>query len=86
MSAIEEIISGLQAVIDKIEESATAANGVGSEIDTTIGALSSIGATNAVGALQAAKDATEEGASQAVASIEKFKEAITQAQAAIDGG
>ncbi len=86
MGSIEEIISAAQGVIDKLDEAATAAHGAVSDTDDAITGAHALSATGLAGALQVVKDTLESGAAQVTASAEAFKEAITQAQAAMDNG
>lgn len=85
MASIEEIITSVQSVIDKLDEAASAAHGASSECGDAISQAMGLSATGLAGALQVVKDTIENGASQATASIDTFKDAITQAQAARDG-
>jgi hypothetical protein len=85
VASIEEIISGVQVVIDKLDEAATAANAASSDCDDVISQAMGMSAASLAGALQVVKDTIEASVSQVTAASDTFKEAITQAQGAIDG-
>jgi hypothetical protein len=85
VASIDEIISSVQSVIDKLDDASSAAHGVASDCDDAISQAMGLSATSLAGALQVVKDTVEKGASQVAAAAETFKEAITHAQAAQEG-
>jgi hypothetical protein len=80
LTSIEEIITNIQGIVDKLDEAATAGHGAMSETDDAVTQANALSATGLAGALQVVKDTLEAGVSQVTGSIDTFKEAIMQAQ------
>lgn len=85
MSAIDEVIAALQAVIDELNDTTNAANGAASKTDEAIAQAVALGATGAVAGLTMVKDSIDKLTQQVHATIDIANDTINQARAVADG-
>jgi hypothetical protein len=85
MSAIDEVIAALQAVIDELNDTSNAASGANSKADEAVTQAVALGATGAVAGLTAVKDNIDKLSQQVHATIDIANDTIDQARAVADG-
>jgi hypothetical protein len=85
MSAIDEVIAALQAVIDELNDTTNAANGAATKTDEAVTQAVALGATGAVAGLTAVKDSIDKLAQQVHATIDIANDTMGQARAVADG-
>jgi hypothetical protein len=85
MSAIDEVIAALQAVIDELDDTTNAANGAATKTDEAVTQAVALGATGAVAGLTMVKDSIDKLTQQVHATIDIANDTINQARAVADG-
>jgi len=85
MSAIDEVIAALQAVIDELNDTTNAASGAATKTDEAVTQAVALGATGAVAGLTAVKDSIDKLTQQVHATIDIANDTISQARAVADG-
>lgn len=85
MSAIDEVIAALQAVIDELDDTTNAANGAATKTDEAVTQAVALGATGAVAGLTMVKDSIDKLTQQVHATIDIANDTISQARAVADG-
>ena len=85
MSAIDEVIAALQAVIDELNDTTNAANGAATKTDEAVTQAVALGATGAVAGLSMVKDSIDKLTQQVHATIDIANDTINQARAVADG-
>ena len=85
MSAIDEVITALQAVIDELNDTSNAASGANAKADEAVAQAVALGAAGTVAGLTAVKDSIDKLSQQVHATIDVANDTINQARAVADG-
>ena len=85
MSAIDEVIAALQAVVDELDDATNAANGAATKTDEAVTQAVALGTTGAVAGLTMVKDSIDKLTQQVQATIDITNDTINQARAVADG-
>ncbi|GIF09161.1 hypothetical protein [Actinoplanes siamensis] len=85
MSAIEEVIAALQAVVDELNDTSNAAASATAKADDAMSQAVVLGATATVAGLSAVKESIEKLSQQVQGTLDIANDMITQAHAVADG-
>ncbi len=85
MSAIDDVITALQAVIDELNDATNTANTAKTEADEAANQAVALGATASIAGLEAVKDAINKLTQQIHATTDIANDAIGHAKAVADG-
>jgi hypothetical protein len=85
MSAIDEVIAALQAVIDELNDTTNAAGAASAKADEAVTQAVALGTTATVAGLTAVKDSIDKLTQQVYATIDIANDTINQARAVADG-
>jgi len=85
MSAIDEVITALQAVIDGLNDTSGATSGAASKADEAVAQAVALGFAASVAGATAVKDSIDKLAQQVHATIDVANETIDLARAVADG-
>lgn len=85
MSAIEEVITALQDVVDKLDDAKSASGSADGEVDDAIGQATALGVTAAVAGLNTVKSNIDKLGQQISATIDTANETINHAKAVANG-
>jgi len=85
MSAIDEVVAALQAVVDELNDASNAAGAARHEADDAVAQAVALGANNVVVGLTAVKDSIDKLAQQVGATVVVANDAIGHAKAVADG-
>ncbi len=85
MSAIDEVIAGLQKVLDELDDATNAAEAARSEADEGLSHAVVAGGGATVAGYEAIKDAIEKLTQQLAAATEIANEAVGHADAVVNG-
>lgn len=85
MSAIEEVITALQDVVDKLDDAKSASGSAGGEVDDAIGQATAVGIAPTIAALNTVKDSIDKLGQQISATIDTANETINHAKAVANG-
>ncbi len=85
MSAIEEVVSALQSVVEELNNAQGATGTAKSESDDAISQAAALGASNVIAGLEAVQRTIEQLTTEIRAAIDTADEAINQAKAVADG-
>ena len=85
MSAIDEVITALQAVIDELNDTSAAASGASAKADEAVAQAVALGFAASVAGATAVKDSIDKLAQQVHATIDVANETIDLARAVADG-
>jgi hypothetical protein len=85
MSAINEVITALQSVVDKLDDASGATNTASTEANEAVGQAVALGAAGAVAGLTIVKDSVEGLAQQIAATLDHANQALTTARGVADG-
>ena len=81
MSAIEDVISALQVVVDQLSDAAAAGGTAAAETDEAMRHAVALGATHAVAELTALKDGVTKVGEQVAGAVDAANELLARAQA-----
>jgi hypothetical protein len=85
MSAIDEVITALQSVIDELNDASNATGTARAEADDAVAQAVALGATHVVAGLTAVKDSIDKLTQQVAATVDLANDAISHAKAVADG-
>lgn len=84
MSAIDEVIAALQAVIDELTDTTNAAGAASTKAEEAVAQAVALGTTASVAGLTAVKDSIDKLTQQVYATIDIANDTINQARAVAD--
>jgi hypothetical protein len=85
MSAIDEVITALQAVIDELNDTTNAAGAASTKAEEAVSQAVALGTSGAVTGLTAVKESIDKLTQQVYATIDIANDTIGQARAVADG-
>jgi hypothetical protein len=85
MSAIDDVITALQSVIDELNDATNAASTAKTDADEAVAQAVALGATATIAGLNAVKDSIDKLTQHVAASIDVANDAIGHAKAVADG-
>lgn len=85
MSAINDVITALQSVVDKLDDASGAVNTAGTEAGEAVAQAVALGVAGAVAGATVVKDSIESLAQQIAATLDSANQTLTTARGVADG-